>query len=368
MLSRTETTPDLGALLRRIPGSYPTEVASILDELRLPYQVKRVALAPKQYSIELHPLYYEWYFTEATAQKLAEHIPPEGNALLIGAPTVAAVLARAHRWVDLIDKSPFVPARFPDLRDARVRTLGIEQVRPGFDHPDFILMDAPWYYTDLRDWLLYAHGLAHPGTDILFSLPPINVREAVEAERSRVLELARSIGSVTVEEAVLTYETPLFEREALRASGIEGLGDWRSGDLVTIRVSRPEHRIRAVQRRARGARIRRETKWWTHRVGPQVIKLRVRRTHVSPQTVMPIDGCPGNVLTSVSRRDPRRPKIGLWTSRNRVASIGRPADIRRLLNALERGATFDDAVREARARGARIDVASEELLRQVFLG
>lgn len=358
--------PDLGELVAKVRGAYPSEVALALDDLKLPYSVRSAHPSTSVYSVELHPLYYEWYFTRATAESLASLAPSRANVLCIGTPTVAAAFARSGRYIQLIDKSPFVKERFPELTHAGTRTIGIEDVRPGFDEPDFIIFDAPWYYWDIRTWLLCAHGLSRAGTIVLFSLPPENIRASAEAERARLLRLARSIGEVTVAEGALVYETPLFEKEALRVTEIEGIGDWRVGDLVRLRVTSAESRYRALVRRTRSLRAEREDHWWTHRVGSQVVKLRVRRTHVSNQVVTAIAGCPNNILTSVSKRDPRRPKVGVWTSRNRVASIGRPDDVRKILNAIERGKPFEIALSEAAARGVMIDEPSAERLRQVI--
>src|SRR5205814_1871676 len=153
------------------------------------------------------------YFDRAMAERVAARIPRNADTLLIGTPTVAAAMARSGRYSELVDVSPHVVQRFPELSDARVRQCRIEDYRIGLSDPDVIVLDPPWYPGTTRTWLLVAHALTNVGSIIYFSLFPDKIRPAAREQRARLLALARSIGKIEVSPDYLQYETPLFEEE-----------------------------------------------------------------------------------------------------------------------------------------------------------
>lgn len=126
---------------------------------------------------------------------------------------------------------------------------------------------------------------------------------------------------------------PPFERTALRASGLSAAAprDWRRGDLIELRrsaggpVPRP-----AVQ----------DGEAWQE-VLLAGARIRFRSGHATP------DGTPadpllrhlvdGDVLATVSRRDPVRRKVAVWTSSNRVFACRSPGLLAALATALADG-------------------------------
>ncbi|MCA9711989.1 MAG: hypothetical protein KDK70_39500, partial [Myxococcales bacterium] len=56
--------------------------------------------------------------------------------------------------------------------------------------------------------------------------------------------------------------------------------------------------------------------------------------HAPGDVLTAIDGRPDFRYASISTRDPRRARIGLWTSRSRVAAVRRPALVAALLERL----------------------------------
>jgi hypothetical protein len=357
--------PDLSAIVAALGGLYPSIVAMTLDALELPYSLPRAPPLRESYAVELHPLLYEWYFTREVAEYLASEIPPNAESLLLGVPTVAAAMARRSRYAHLVDASPYVNARFPELSSSRVSHTRVEKLSKTFEPPGVILMDPPWYPEVIKAWLLCAHSIANVGTTIAFSLFPTTTRPTARAERRAVLELARSMGGVSVDHGCLRYQTPLFEEEALRAIGVAAIGDWRQGDLVRIRVTRRQPFGQNVLRWALRRRQRHQRTWVTYVIGRRVVMVATTPTHSGGSLLRPIDGCPANVLTTVSQRDPRRRNIGLWTSRNRVASVGSPKHVGVILRTLESDIELREAVRKVRAQGVTIDLATVSLLQDV---
>jgi len=311
-----------------------------------------------RYSVELHPLDYEWYFTPDTARMLARQLGSRTDVVCIGTPTVASALAEAHVHMRLIDRNPLVERRFPNIPRHSVRVAAVHDIPIGFDDPDAVIFDAPWYYGDLRYWMLTAQALGRPGALVLFSLFPSGTRPSAPRERTRLLRLARAMGDLTVHHRVLHYETPLFEEHALSAANLRGIGDWRRGDLFELRLGHgPSFRL-SLERRIRRLIARRQPGWRTFVVGAQVIKLRMRRTHLLGAAVRSVRGCPNDVLPTVSARDRRRSSIGLWTSRNRVLSVGRPRAVEQFLAALQRGLDPTTALQTVASTGGDLDRAS----------
>src|SRR4051812_46562573 len=91
--------PKLVDVLARLDGAFPTEVAHALDDLALKYSVESSRQTHTRYTVELHPLYYEWYFTPATAEGLASEVPVGAEVLCLGTPTVAAALTKRSQYM-----------------------------------------------------------------------------------------------------------------------------------------------------------------------------------------------------------------------------------------------------------------------------
>lgn len=301
-----------------------------------------------EYRPELHPLDFEWYFTRECAEQVAHLLAgPRREILCLGAPTVcAALVANSSQKTRLLDRNPAVLQRFPILRKARSLHLDdIARAREIGCRADVIIFDAPWYFHDVLVWAAIATQLVKPSGVLAFSLFPPLVRPAATAERQRILEFVSSIGDVEIAEDALTYDTPLFEREALRAAGIEDPGNWRRGDLVFVKVKSTfsKHSDQSQPGKAAGSA------WRTLVVSGQVIKIRVRRQGSSDggEALSPVEGVPSFVYPTVSARDPRRNRIDLWTSRNRVARVGNLDLVTTLLSRMQHGVSLTSAMKDA---------------------
>ena len=53
-----------------------------------------------------------------------------------------------------------------------------------------IIADPPWYEAEMKAFLAVAQAIAETGAEILMSIPPINIRPGIEAERSRIFNWA----------------------------------------------------------------------------------------------------------------------------------------------------------------------------------
>ena len=163
------------------------------------------------------------------------------------------------------------------------------------------------------------------------SRAPEGTRPGILAERDDALAWARHLGlEIENEEAMaLGYVSPPFERNALRVAGLSGLPtEWRRSDLVTFR-------LKEVHRRSRPKPFV-DVRWPEVSLGQ--VRVRVRRSAVDVgvdpvlRTVVS-----GDVLDSVSSRDPRRENVSLWTSGNRVYGTNAPTALLEVLQATAMG-------------------------------
>ncbi len=293
------------------------------------------------YRPELHPLDFEWYFTRESADCLTDVICRRGRtAICLGAPTVAAEAIRRGTDVVLVDRNPLAVQRFPALlRSSQLCLMDVAESERHLTAADAVVFDAPWCTTDICTWLMVAVGAVKRNGLIVFALFPDLVRPTAKTERETVLEVARSIGKVEVLDDAITYETPTFECEALKAIGVSDPGNWRRADLVVIHKHRTDPmpmRQRTVPREA----------WLTYLVGARVIKVRKSRKsqELDEMVLREVPGTVGFVYSSVSARDPLRDSIDVWTSRNKVARIGNREPLIAILMELERGTDLRVAI------------------------
>jgi hypothetical protein len=325
-------TTTLEKIVSSSRGAYPTLVVERLMALgRLPNLSSRPRRSRNDSlpGVELHPLDYEWYFTPESAKEIATYLPRDGGrTLFLGTPTVATCWAAfAGSSSVLVDRNALLRTHWQDWPTCL--NLFLHDIRDPLNLParsfSAAFFDAPWYPDTTLRWLQQASHLVRPAGLIAFALFPDLVRPNAAEERRYILDFASSLGRVEVAIDAVTYATPRFELEALRAAGVERLSEWRRGDLIMVENHQP----------FRGQFVDpdepREV-WDTYVIGRQVVKLR-RSVRGTPRfELSTVDGCPDWVLPTVSARDPRRSGIDLWTSRNHVAQVGQRALIAKFLD------------------------------------
>lgn len=334
------------AFVEAAGGAHPIVVHRRLSSLGISAERLSGPGTPDERRPHLHPLDFEWYFTADCAMSLARSpLLTATPVLCMGVPTVAAQLASAGHEAVLLDRNPLVADRvFPAAAGLEIRHQAVGE--PVHDAGAFgtVILDAPWYPEDGHRWLAEASRLVQLGGTIVFVLPPALLRPGAAAEREDLLELARSLGRTRVIGDAATYQTPLFEWEAMIAARCPPLDRWRRADLAV--VEDVEHRLPAPVPAPASAPFDLHDTWV---IGPQVVKLRKGSTGQHGEIVSQVPGLDGWVYDSVSRRDPRRKWIDLWTSRNRVARVGDEFAVRRVLDALASDEAALSADPDARA-------------------
>lgn len=278
-----------------------------------------------------HCLDYEWWFTHSGREQVAEillrsnPLPAPDTVIFLGSPLfgVFASALLPESQVYILDKSEAtLGAIREDIDFERVHLVRYDAENPLPQEligiADIVFFDPPWYvdYYDLflRRSMQIAFGRY---ATIAFVLFPLLTRPASLQERKRVFEIAMSYGLslVLMEAQVAHYYTPQFEQESLIHKGIDAK-NWRRGDLamfISDGTRLPENIALQVE----------EGKWQEMIVGKIKVKVRVKdedpNVYITPEL---LDFADGNVvLPTVSRRDPIRNEIDLWTSTQRGFKI-----------------------------------------------
>jgi hypothetical protein len=310
-------------LSRSCAGAWPGLLADRVSKLNLrsTLTTEPASLSLPSYFPELHCGFGEWYFSSESADLLArEFISKQTFSLLLGTPTIAQRAHAVGAGFTLVDNNPFVGMRFPMLKPF-IYYSSVEQLKAQFPYPSTIMLDAPWYLPRIRHWLSKASQLATKSTVIVMPLFRSLTRPSANHERSIILDFADSIGRAEIVQDCISYESPLYEWEALLSHNVFAHPAWRRADLLIIREPSP-------LQLPDGSVTEPQAIWETYLIGGQVVRLRL---HPIPRRrkflIGRVPQTRNYILDTVSARDERKEFIDLWTSRNRVAVVG---DVRRL--------------------------------------
>jgi hypothetical protein len=329
------------ALLHDLPAVYPTELLASLDRLAaravidpiFVSMVRRQAAANDRVVVEgrsllplPHPLDYEWRFKPDSARALlnrtADMTPAGGDVLLFGTPGLAleALALPIGRRLAYLAEDNIVTDRVSALNCAMGSPLSIAFCSGGLprESADAVLLDPPWYLDFVRPMLAAAAHACRSGGVILISLPPNGTRPTAKADWQAAIAFGRRLGLALIEHhpLVIGYETPFFERNALAAAGIYPPPHWRRGDLVAFR------KVNAPTRPPPSTSSHRRS-WTEVGIGRMRLFIRTQGKACSGQDGL-ISLIEGDILPTVSRRDPRRRLADVWTSGNRIFRTGNP--------------------------------------------
>lgn len=305
-------------LIARMRGADPVLVAQRVQCGGLSLRRDPAPAEGRTWTPELHALDSEWYFTEASARALAERFG-SGHLLGLGVPTVVA----AAKTATLVDRDP---ARIRQRFGAAIASivsldLGAASTIADLGRFDAALVDPPWYAPHPLRWLALAAGAVHRGATVAMVLPPVLQRPAARDERRRVIAFARRFGEVTLQADAVRYETPRFERIALHAAGLTVSNDWRTADLLSVRLA--DGSSVATPPAVAPAPTPAHDDWT---IGSQRVLLSRHAAAHGRAALHEVAGTRDFVWNAISRRDPRVADIDLWTSRSRVARVsGRAA-------------------------------------------
>jgi hypothetical protein len=344
-------------LVRTLPGVYPADalraVGRLRQELPAGWQLSgttSVAPARGGWPVE-HPLDFDWRFTPEAARLLIDRcrVTAPGSVAFLGAPSLTCEAA-SRGWRDsiaLFDQNPAVVeairASHPGVASTCLDLVWGEPVASG--DAAVAVADPPWYPEHTVAFLWAASRLTRLGGRVLLSLPSVGTRPGITAERDAIFTWATAFGLrlTSVEPGILAYRTPPFERNALAAAGVPPVPwDWRRGDLaefVAVEKTSPDRPVPPGP----------PDLWDEESVGVVRIKCRAcpdcdfRDPTLSPAV-------PGDMLATVSRRNPARATVDVWTCGNRVFRCAGAGVFRVIVSALGRRDDAECAVAAALGR------------------
>lgn len=328
-----EGAQDFWDLVSRLPGVFPNDareaLVGLIAKCQVPCHLTLEAEGRRTVGgteIEVpglpvpHPLAFDWRFTKSTAEGLLEKAvavsEPGGVIGLLGAPSVyfLAPEKRMSRPIKLLDQNPFLAECLPNSDPGGAfHRCDIARSSVETDSANVIIADPPWYLDDAVEFLKTSSRLCAERGTVLLSFAPEGSKPGIRQQRLELIAKAEEMGLKFdwVSPLALSYVTPLFEHNALLASGFKIVPrEWRRGDLLLFR------KIGAgfVENNARGGRIEEWKQFEVDGIGISV------RADNSDEFVNPCLECivPGDVLPTVRRSDARRKRADVWTCGNRI--------------------------------------------------
>jgi hypothetical protein len=277
----------------------------------------------------VHPLDYHWRFAPETItmmlDRLAACTAPGETVAFLGTPSLYAECAERlpGRECVLFDSD----SRVVDALGGDARVIDLTLDDPPCLSASCAVADPPWYPEAIHAFARAAGTVLRPGGAFLLGFPAPLTRPGVSAERDEILRALQLQGFHLLNRhpLLLRYETPPFEQAAMGAAGASAPAQWRRGDLLTFDL--PERFAPGPRPLPTGPR-------WSGFELAQ-IPLRVNPDAPALGNDLVCSLLPGDLLSTVSRRDPIRPRVALWTSRNRVFASSNPVQLLELVGRVQ---------------------------------
>ena len=324
---------DFWHLVSLLPAVYPTVVRQVVERLiaassipahlaveRPTRDSSGVSSAEVPGLPTPNPLAFDWRYTKDTAGELLERVvastDPTQTVGLLGSPSVykMAAMREAPRQFILLDQNGSLPIDGPQsLVGSLFRRCDMQHDEIDLPPVQAVLADPPWYEDETLAFLRTAARICADQGKVLLSSAPDGVRPGIREERERIIAGAAKSGLrfLRIERLALSYATPFFEHNALRAAGFVHVSpNWRRGDLLIFELTGDSlpgpmnpiaHRAEWAQVDIRGATI------W--------VRLKDQPGFIDPRLVRLVQG---DILPTVSRRDDRREAADVWTAGNRI--------------------------------------------------
>lgn len=309
-------------LLETTDGAFPSDVLMLARAEGVDVKFGSGSINWKDRKPDPSPARSEYYFTAQSAAQVAERL--EGRVLCLGTPAVAEALALRGREATLVDSGRWVRDRFDLLGGAVMHPNGLTVEKFEDDRLfDSAVLDPPWYFPALTEWLTLASRNVVEGGKLWIPLLPALTRPSAIRDTDNVIEVANSIGPSSVTDFVVEYESPLFERRAIERSGGVVTRPWRRARMLAVTNSRQE----AAPMRPRHC----GSEWTDYRVADSVVSVRTGIGFDASESVQSAEW--GQALTfsidaldTVSHRDSRVKRLNVWTSENTGLTLPNPVD------------------------------------------
>jgi len=355
---------DFWNIVRRLPGSYPSDVRNVITQLievslvEPDFGTEHALASTHDYPGVLmpgtaipHPLAFDWRFTLISAERVLDELMEssrnDDRVLLLGCPSVywLGTSKRLPRDFMLLDLHGSVLNDDTNKHERSIQSVDLMKNTLDVPRADVVLADPPWYFDEAMAFLASAaHALVVGGT-LLFCYGSHGMRPGAFEEQERLIAFAESLGLewVNSELLSLSYVTPYFEYNALKAAGFNHIpSHWRKGDLLRFRKNTHNVNRTLVPKGE-------QSDWFRSCISG--IEIWMRRDDCVLETPELIRILPGDILPSVSRRNARRNEAQVWTSGNRVFRCKNIPALFDITQAIERGENPHDRIQAGMAQG-----------------
>jgi hypothetical protein len=291
-----------------------------------------------------HPLDFEWRNSTASLRFLISRVQEMNTVndeiLFLGLPTLFAMACQRDipQRVTLVERNkPIVKSLSRlNINKERLRIISedIFRVKPetiGNFHSVF--MDPPWYSPFFYQFMWLAAKCVKEGGIVAISLPPVNTRPNIPAERIDWFTFCNEQGLCleSLSPQTLQYAMPFFEFNAFRSAGIKSTTPfWRSGDLAVFRKVTSGSTVRPSFHDV-------GNKWIEKEIETVRIRVRIGEKVDAKLPIVFESIVKGDILPTVSARDERREHANVWTSGNRIFKVSNPEKLISALNSIKAG-------------------------------
>ena len=299
-----------------------------------------------------HPLDFEWRNSKHSLNYLTNQMirltAPNDSVLILGMPTLFANIYERDvtQSVTLVERNkPIIHGlkKFVNHK-AKIHDADIFKIAPeklGIYH--FVVMDPPWYSEHFYQFVWLAARCLEVGGILAISIPPINTRPDIDIERLSWFQFCQQQG-LCLENLFanhLEYTMPFFEFNAFRAGGIKNiLPFWRKGDFAIFKKIKEQHSERKQYEEKASGWIEKEI---------DTIRIRIKPGEKDKgEAFSYVSLVKGDILPTVSSRDPRRNEANVWTSGNRIFKVSNPTLFLNCIEQLNGHNPLDDNVKSVK--------------------
>ena len=283
-----------------------------------------------------HPLDFEWRNTKKSVNYLSEIILQsnqiDDNILILGMPTLFAGLCKRDipQKVTIVERNEAVINTLRDFSQNGYTVLheDIFKVDPAkIGMFSTVIMDPPWYEPHFKQFIWLASRCLKLGGRLIISIPPINTRPGIDAERIKWFSFCQQQGLCleNLYAGKLEYSMPFFEWNATRIAGVEVNPFWRKGDIAIFQKLNMQYVDRPTLEED-------HVEDWKE-IEINSCRIRVKISSLQTDIVQNNDDfeirplVPTQILPSVSNRNPIRKEANVWTSGNRIFYTNDPVKL-----------------------------------------